>query len=153
MESVLEKMKREGAEEKIAAFKAKQKLPYEAKVKYAQLRAEEFVRECDRRGLGYHVSVGGLDSITLVYFLRSIGIDCPAVSCSLLEDESIRRIHRKLGVVGLYPVMRDKDKNIRWTKPTICKSLAFRCCQRRLRQRLSCLQIRLKRMRRSDMQS
>lgn len=65
MESVLEKMEREHSREKMASFVAKQKLPYNIKVQYAERRAKEFVEECERRGLNYHVSVGGLDSITL----------------------------------------------------------------------------------------
>ena len=65
MESVLERMKREGTSEKIASFIAKEKQPYEFKRKYAQIRVEEFARECDNRGLNWHVSVGGLDSIVL----------------------------------------------------------------------------------------
>lgn len=59
MESVLERMEREGTKDKIASFIQKEKLPYEFKRKYAQIRAEEFARECDGRGLNYHVSVGG----------------------------------------------------------------------------------------------
>ena len=51
MESVLERMKREGTSEKIASFIAKEKQPYEFKRKYAQIRVEEFARECDNRGL------------------------------------------------------------------------------------------------------
>ena len=53
---------------------------YEFKKAYARIRAEEFVRECDKRDLNTHVSVGGLDSITLLCFLRSIHIDVPAIS-------------------------------------------------------------------------
>ena len=64
-ENVLERMERIGAKDKIASFMAKEKLPYEIKRKYAALRAREFVRECDKRDLNYHVSVGGLDSIVL----------------------------------------------------------------------------------------
>lgn len=80
-------------------FMQKQKLPYEAKVAHAEIRAREFystVENC-------HVSVGGLDSITLLLFLRHIGIDVPAISVSSLEDKSIQRIHRDLGVIPLKP--------------------------------------------------
>ena len=38
-------------------------------------------------GHNVHVSVGGLDSITLLLFLRSIGLDdVPAISVSALES-------------------------------------------------------------------
>ncbi len=53
-------------EQKIAAFQTKQKMPYEFKSqKYAEVRVREFIRECDKRNLNTHISVGGLDSITL----------------------------------------------------------------------------------------
>lgn len=88
-------------------FTAKQNEPYEVKVRRAEIRAQEFIRELDERGLNAHVSVGGLDSITLLIFLRKIGIDIPAVSVSSLEDKSIQEIHKKLGVISLKP---DKTK-------------------------------------------
>lgn len=53
---------------------------YEFKVAYAEARAWEFVNECGKRGLNYHVSVGGLDSITLFIFLRKIGMKQKAVA-------------------------------------------------------------------------
>ena len=52
--------------EKISAFQVKQKQPYEFKRRYAEVRIKEFIRECAVRGLNCHVSVGGLDSITLL---------------------------------------------------------------------------------------
>ncbi len=79
-------------------FVAMQRLPYEVKVKRAELRAYEFIDEMERRGCNAHVSVGGLDSITLLMFLRHIGIDVPAISVSGVEDKSIQRIHEALGV-------------------------------------------------------
>lgn len=54
-----------GRDEKITSFIVKQKQPYEFKIKYAEMRIREFISECDRRELNTHVSVGGLDSITL----------------------------------------------------------------------------------------
>ena len=85
-ENCLERMKRIDGNRKIADFLAKQKQDYRFKVKYAAIRATEFVSECDARGLNYHVSVGGLDSITLFLFLQSIGIHAPGISVSYLED-------------------------------------------------------------------
>ena len=55
----MERMERIDAARKIADFQAKMQMPYDFKVKYATIRAREFVAECDRRGLDYHVSVGG----------------------------------------------------------------------------------------------
>lgn len=82
---------------------AMQALPYEVKVRRAEQRAYEFIEELDRRGMSAHVSVGGLDSITLLVFLRHIGIDVPAISVSALEDKSIQRVHRHLGVIPVVP--------------------------------------------------
>ena len=79
-ENVFERMERLGTKQNIAAFNDRMLWPYEEKVSYAKDRALEFVSECERRGLNYHVSVGGLDSITLLLFLRSIGIDAPGIS-------------------------------------------------------------------------
>ena len=84
-----------------ARFTAMQNLPYEVKVRRAQERAEEFIREMDKRGKNAHVSVGGLDSITLNIFLKSIGIDVPAISVSGLEDKSIQKVHKALGITIL----------------------------------------------------
>ena len=86
----------------------KEKQPYEFKRKYAQIRAEEFRTECDRRGLNCHVSVGGLDSIVLYLFLHEIcDIDAPGVSASYLEDKSIQKVHKALGIINVPPLKRD----------------------------------------------
>lgn len=122
-ESVIERMERIGAKEKIASFMVKEKMPYDFKVKYAKIRAQEFVRECDVRGLNYHVSVGGLDSITLLMFLRSIHIDVPAISVSYLEDQSIQRVHHQLGVECLKSAV--KPDGTHWSKPEIIQTFGF----------------------------
>lgn len=88
---------------KKAQMAAMQALPYDVKVKRAELRAIEFVSRLDDMGLQAHVSVGGLDSIVLLLFLRQIGIDVPAISVSALEDKSIQRIHKELGVIRIAP--------------------------------------------------
>ena len=84
-----------------ARMVAMQNLPYEVKKKRSELRAKEFVSEMDKRDLNAHVSVGGLDSITLHVFLKSIGINVPAISVSGLEDKSIQKVHKALGVTIL----------------------------------------------------
>ena len=95
------------AENKIASFRVKQSMPYEFKVNYARIRAWEFYNECGKRDLDCYVSVGGLDSITLFFFLKSIGINVPAVSVSSLEDVSIQKIHKQIGVISLPPAVRE----------------------------------------------
>ena len=82
----------------------KQSMPYRAKVKYAKDRIWEFEDECRERGLNTHISVGGLDSITLFLFLQSMRVYIPAVSVSVLEDRSIRNIHQQLGIIPLKPL-------------------------------------------------
>lgn len=84
----------------IEQFKENQKAPYEEKVSRAYNLAWEFYRAVDGQA---YVAVGGLDSITLYLFLRSIGINVPAVSVSSLEDKSIQRVHKALGVQALRP--------------------------------------------------
>ena len=88
---------------KRAYMSAMQALPYEVKIKRAELRAYEFVEKLDDMGFSAHISVGGLDSITLLLFLRKIGLDVPAISVSSLEDRSIQNVHRELGVISIPP--------------------------------------------------
>lgn len=102
-ENVLERNARMDTDRKIADFRVKQQMDYAFKVKYARIRAWEFYNHPDVAGNCY-VAVGGLDSITLLLFLRSIGIDVPAVSVSSLEDKSIQSVHKQLGVQPLKPL-------------------------------------------------
>ena len=89
--------------QRMKEFAFKQSWKYETKKNYAHLRAREFENECGIRGLNCHVSVGGLDSITLLLFLRSIHINVPAISVTSLEDKSIQEIHKQLGVIPIKP--------------------------------------------------
>lgn len=81
-----------------ARMVAMQRLPYEIKKKRAELRAREFMSEMEDRDKNAHVSVGGLDSITLFIFLKMIGIEVPGISVSALEDKSIQKVHKALGL-------------------------------------------------------
>jgi len=121
--TVFDIMKENDSERKMADFLVKQKQPYWFKKRYAEIRAREFVQMCNAHEKNYHVSVGGLDSITLLVFLRSIGIDCPAISVSSLEDKSIQKIHKKLGVIPLKSAKREDGKN--WTKVSILQEFGF----------------------------
>jgi hypothetical protein len=89
---------RQQKKDKKAKFTAMQNLPYEVKVKRAEQRAIEFYNEMDKRERNCHVSVGGLDSITLYLYLKSIGINVPAISVSKVEDKSIQKVHQALGI-------------------------------------------------------
>lgn len=123
MENVYERMKRENSQAKIDSFNAKMKEPYEFKRRYAEIRAKEFVRECDIRDLNYHVSVGGLDSIVLFIFLRSIGIKSVGVSVSSLENSTNRKVHHALKITALKPSLR--EDGTRWTKVKVLQELGF----------------------------
>lgn len=79
-------------------FSELQAKPYEEKIKRQTEKAWEFYEEMKKRGHGCHVSVGGLDSITLYIWLMSIGIKVPAISVSHVEDKGNQKVHRALGV-------------------------------------------------------
>jgi hypothetical protein len=89
---------------KIWEFLQKQSLPYNEKVAHAEIKAWEFYEWAIANGKEICVSIGGLDSITLYYFLISIGIKPTPVSVSVLEDKSIQKIHKQIpGMVFLTP--------------------------------------------------
>ena len=139
MESVQERMERLGTRQKIATFMAKEKQPYEFKRKYAQIRAEEFATECNRRGLNYHVSVGGLDSIVLYLFLHEIcDIDAPGVSASYLEDKSIQRVHKALGIINVPPLKRKDGTS--WSKPKVIQEFGFPVISKEVAAKIELLQ-------------
>lgn len=75
-------------------FRLKQQLPYEAKVLHAKAVASEFFEKLDGK---VYCSVGGLDSITMLFFLRKyVSRDITAAAVSALEDISIQQIHRQI---------------------------------------------------------
>ena len=121
------KQKRE-ARARMAAMQA---LPYEIKKKRSELRAYEFVEQMDLRGKSAHVSVGGLDSITLHVFLKSIGIEVPAISVSGLEDKSIQRVHKALGITILQPCK---------TKVQVINEVGFPVISKRIAGKIDLLQ-------------
>ena len=123
-ENVIERHKRLNTDAKIASFIVKQKQSYDFKVRYAEIRAREFLDECCRRDLNVHISVGGLDSITLLCFLRSIYIDCPAISCSSLEDKSIQAVHKQLGVENVKPLKSKVNVIKEFGYPILSKEIA-----------------------------
>lgn len=111
---------------KRAEFRELQKLPYGQKVNIAFTRAQEFYNVITRdHGANVHVSVGGLDSLTLCMFVRKyIDPDIKGVSVSSLEDKSIQRIHKDLGIISLKP-LKSKVEIIReFGFPVISKEVA-----------------------------
>ena len=126
----LEKWKKQKRESR-ARMVAMQNLPYEVKKKRSRQRAYEFVEQMDERGKNAHVSVGGLDSITLHVFLKSIGIDVPAISVSGLEDKSIQRVHKALGITIL--------KSYK-TKVQVLNEIGFPVISKRIAGKIALLQ-------------
>ncbi|MCM1183564.1 MAG: hypothetical protein NC337_09335 [Roseburia sp.] len=115
---------RKAKSEARARMTAMQRLPYEVKKKRSELRAEEFLEQMRIRGENAHVSVGGLDSITLTVFLKSIGIDVPAISVSGLEDKSVQRVHKALGVTILQSCKTKVEVLNEFGFPVISKRIA-----------------------------
>lgn len=105
-------------------MQALQALPYEIKVKKAKQRVREFIQGCDQLGFNTHISVGGLDSITLLCLIRSMNIDIPAISVSTLEDKSIIRVHKELGVTMLKPLKSKHEILQEEGFPVISKKIA-----------------------------
>ena len=95
--------KQEAAQDRVKMFHINQKAPYKDKVSRAYNLAWEFYKAV---GGQCYVAVGGLDSITLYLFLRSIGINVPVVSVSALEDKSIQRVHVRPRHVRSLPIRR-----------------------------------------------
>jgi hypothetical protein len=104
-------------------FLQKCSLPYEAKVIHAKQRAREFFDHCDGN---VFVSVGGLDSITLTYFLRKfVNADIPAVSVSSLEDKTVQEVHRMIPNMTILKPEKSKVDVIReFGYPVISKDKA-----------------------------
>lgn len=123
--NVLERMEARDTKRQIELFKDYQKMPYRQKVYHAKFKAEEFFTLCQQKyELNCHVSVGGLDSITLYLFLKSIGINVPAVSVSSLEDKSIQDIHKQLGIITLKPLKSKIDVIKEFGYPILSKEIA-----------------------------
>lgn len=96
-------------------MRIRQAWSYEMKIAHAEKVAREFIEKVSA-GITYggdnydkysayntHISVGGLDSITLLCFLRDRfpRENIPAISRSVLENKSIQRIHKQLGVKNI----------------------------------------------------
>lgn len=115
---------REHKRQKHNQMVALQSLPYEVKVRKAKQRIREFIYGCDQLGYNTHVSVGGLDSITLLCLIKSMNIDIPAVSVSVLEDKSIIQVHKQLGVIMLKPLKTKHEILQEEGFPVISKKIA-----------------------------
>lgn len=60
--------------------------------------------------------------------MKSIGINAPGITVSSLEDKSIQRVHKALGLERLKPSVKYVDNNGKehhWTKPQILQEYGF----------------------------
>ena len=106
-------------------FIQKQSLPYEAKVIHATRIAREFEDWSVEHDKNLCVSIGGLDSLTLYWFLESIGIDATPVSVSIIEDKSNQEIHKQIpGMVFLKPLKSKTQVIKEFGFPVISKEKA-----------------------------
>lgn len=85
-----------------AGFKTLQEMEYYEKLDRQEEIAKDFHRNVTAEGKNCHVSVGGLDSITLYVWLKSIGINAPGITVSGIEDKSIQEVHKALGIEILH---------------------------------------------------
>lgn len=96
MKTVQEIMEENGSLTNIERFQTMQKWDYKRKIAHAQEMAEAFYCWAKDHDKGVHLSVGGLDSITLHYFLESIGLPVTCVSCSSLEGKGVQQVHKQI---------------------------------------------------------
>lgn len=109
----------------IEEFRQIQALPYEAKVLHAASQARQFYKKIKNDyNADCHISVGGLDSITLLCFLRSLKINVPAISVSVLEDKGNQEVHKQLGVIPIKPYMSKTEVINKLGFPVISKAKA-----------------------------
>jgi len=138
VKTVQDIMKEKDAEHNISMFRQLQTMDHEHKVYHAEEVVENFFADTRDAELNTHISVGGLDSITLLYFIRSLGHDVPAISRSSLEDASIQRIHKEEGVICLPPATRPDGKQ--WSKVTIIRKFGFPVLSKEIAAKIDLLQ-------------
>ena len=91
--------------ERITRNKMRLAEPYELKVRRAEQIVEDWEDTCGQYGKTCAVSVGGLDSITLLAFVRKVlGRDVMGISVSSLEDRTIQAVHAEMGVEIIKPL-------------------------------------------------
>ena len=139
MKTVKEIMSEKDAEHNIEMFRQMQEyLDYDHKVYHAEDVVRDFIQDTREENLNTHISVGGLDSITLMYFIRSLGYEVPCISRSSLEDASIQRIHKAEGVIRLKPAMRSDGKP--WNKVDIIREFGFPVLSKEVAGKIELLQ-------------
>lgn len=106
-------------------FRQKQSLPTAAKFAHAEIKAYEYRDWAEAHGYNICVSIGGLDSLTLYYFLKALNIDVVPVSVSSLEDRSIQKVHSQIpGIEILKPYKSKVEVIEEFGFPVISKAKA-----------------------------
>ena len=128
MKNVFDHMKDRDAIAQANRFAMMQKTyDHDMKVTHAEQLVYGFLEHPEINGMAF-VSVGGLDSITLLTFIRKvcrISADLvTAVSVSSLEDKSIQRIHKELGVIELKPLKSKVEVLNEFGWPVLSKEIA-----------------------------
>ncbi len=142
MKTVQDIMAEKNAAHNIEMFRQLQQMDHKYKVYHAEEVVENFLADARDAGLNTHISVGGLDSITLMYFIRSLGHDIPCISRSALEDKSIQRVHKAEGVICLPPVQWEDEngKKHDWTKAGIIQKFGFPVLSKEIAAKIELLQ-------------
>lgn len=97
MKTVQQIMEETDAKANIENFRYMQEhYTYKQKIRHAENVARSYEEKCREMGMNCHVSVGGLDSITLHYFLEECGVHVPCVSCSTLEQKGVQAVHKRI---------------------------------------------------------
>lgn len=97
MKTVQQIMEETGAKANAENFRYMQEhYTYKQKIRHAENVARSYEEKCREMGMNCHVSVGGLDSITLHYFLEECGVHVPCVSCSTLEQKGVQAVHKRI---------------------------------------------------------
>lgn len=126
MKTVYDIMAEKHADLNRREFAMRQTWPYEAKVRHARRMVDNFYGEiCNVQERNVHVSVGGLDSITLLIFIRDVcHLDVPGISVSCLEDKSVQKIHKELGIECLKPLKSKVEVLQEFGWPVLSKEIA-----------------------------
>lgn len=100
--------------------------PHESKVMLARQRIQDWVLTCRKYGKHPTVSVGGLDSITLLALVRDELRDpeFPGISVSILEDKSIQAVHKEMGVIPIAPLKSKVEVLQEYGFPVVSKLAA-----------------------------
>lgn len=112
-------------EQKISLNRDLNTASYEEKLDHAKKVIFEWAEICEKNGKTPAVSVGGLDSITLLLLVRSLlGEQIVGASVSSLEDSSVQAVHQQLGVVRIPSKMNMARVLTEYGFPVISKAVA-----------------------------